>query len=155
MYFSVLVPLDGSRAAAEAVPPALELARAFAARLVFLRVIPTENGTDGPTKREYDAQRNQAEGYLESLERSLRTSGVGIDRIVEEGDPASDILALARSLPRPLLVITAFGRTQPASQGDLGTVAQEVLRKAESPVVLIRPPFTEATSSVRGGMANG
>jgi nucleotide-binding universal stress UspA family protein len=139
MYLAVLVALDGSQPAAAAIPPALEMAKAFMARLILLRVVPLAVGSDGATQRDYDAQRFQAEEYLESLRRSLRTRGVRIESLVRSGDPASEILETIRSLNHPLVVITAFGRTPPQNGGELGTVAQELLRSAEGPVVLVRP----------------
>jgi nucleotide-binding universal stress UspA family protein len=148
VYLAVLVALDGSQAAASAIPPALELAAAFEARLVLLTVVPAIN-TDGARQRDYDAQRFQAEGYLESLRKSLGTKGVKIEALVRTGDPATEILAAARSLGRPLVVITAFGRTPPQADGDLGAVAQEVLHSADGPVVLVRPqPFGIRTEEI-------
>jgi nucleotide-binding universal stress UspA family protein len=115
------------------------MAKALMARLILLRVVPRTVDSDGASQRDYDAQRFQAEGYLESLRRALRSKGVKIEALVRTGDPATEILEAARSLGRPLVVITAFGRTPPQADGDLGTVAQEVLRSADGPVVLVRP----------------
>jgi nucleotide-binding universal stress UspA family protein len=136
MYLAVLVALDGSRAAAAAIPPALEIARAFVARLVLMRVVP---GKEASHQRDYEAQRSQAEGYLDSLKRSLETSGVEVESVVGSGDPASVILDTARSLGRSLVVITAYSRKLPPSNRDLGHVARAILREAEGPVVFIRP----------------
>jgi nucleotide-binding universal stress UspA family protein len=143
VYLAVLVALDGSQAAASAIPPALELAAAFEARLVLLTVVPAMN-TGAVRQRDYDAQRFQAEGYLESLRKSLGNKGVKIEAFVRTGDPATEILAAARSLDRSIVVITAFGRTPPQADGDLGTVAQEVLHSADGPVVLVRPQALRA-----------
>lgn len=141
MYSNVLVALDGSQAAAAAIPHALEMARAFAARLILLRVLPIASGAEHPAGREYDAQRSQAEGYLDSLKRSLRNRGVKIESVIGCGDPASVILKTARSLGRPLVVITAYGRTPPQISSDFGRVALEVLKEAAGPVVFVRPPI--------------
>jgi nucleotide-binding universal stress UspA family protein len=139
MYTAVLVALDGSQSAAAAIPPGLELAQAFVTRLVLLKVLPAVDVTDGSGRRDYDALRFQAEGYLESLKRSLRTRGVRIECVVSGGDPASVILGTAESLGQALLVITAHGMAPPDPDGELGRVAQEVLRRAEGPVVVVRP----------------
>lgn len=139
MYSAVLVPLDGSKAAASAIPAGLELAQAMSARLVLLKVLPNLEDTDGPGRRENEALRFQTEGYLESLRRSLRNRGVKIECLVSRGDPASVILGTVQALGDAMLVITAYGMAPPNSEGELGRVAQEVVRKAEGPVVLIRP----------------
>lgn len=139
MYSAVLTPLDGSKAAASAIPPALELAQALSARLVLMKVLPAVDEADGQRRREHEALRFQTEAYLESLKRSLRNRGVRIDCVVSRGDPAPVILETAQSLGDALLVITARGMAQPDSECELGRVAEQVLRKAQVPVVLIRP----------------
>jgi hypothetical protein len=60
------VTLDGSKAAASAIPAALELARAFEAPLILLRVVPVDETDERGTQRDHDAQRLQAETYLDS-----------------------------------------------------------------------------------------
>jgi nucleotide-binding universal stress UspA family protein len=140
LYSAVLVALDGSEAAAAAVPRALEAARAFLVRLVLLRVVPPI-GEEGSPQREYYSLQSQAEGYLESLKRSLRTRGVKIESIVESGEPASVILSTAQSLGTPLVVITAYGRKLHNGSDDIGSVARAVLRDADAPVLFVRPPL--------------
>jgi len=139
MYSAVLVALDGSQAAAAAILPALELAKALVTRLVLLKVLPTREVNEGPGWREHEALRFQAEGYLESLGRSLRTRGVRIECLVSSGDPASVILQTAQSFGEALLVITAHGMSPANRDGGLGRVATEVLCGAEGPVLLVRP----------------
>jgi nucleotide-binding universal stress UspA family protein len=139
MYAAVLVVLDGSQAAAAALPPAMELAQAFMTRLVLLRVLPVIEVKDGQGRRDDEALRIQAEGYLESLKRSLRTRGVRIECLISRGDPASVIVGTAQSLGHALLVITTHGMAPPEPEGELSRVAHDVLRKAKSPVVLVRP----------------
>jgi nucleotide-binding universal stress UspA family protein len=141
MYAAVLVPLDGSQSAAAGIPPGLEFAKVFATRLVLLKVLPAPpNGvTDGQGRREYEALRYQAESYLESLKRSLRTRGVIIECLVRCGDPTPVILETAQSLGGALLVITPNGMSPAGPEGAHGSVATELLHRAEGPVVLIRP----------------
>jgi nucleotide-binding universal stress UspA family protein len=139
MYTAVLIPLDGSQSAARAIPPALEFAKVFATRLVLLRVLPSIKGKDGQGRRENDALRYQAESYLESLKRSLRTRGVIIECLVRCGDPASIILEAAQSLGGALLVITPHGMAPASPEGGHGRVATEILQRADGPVVVIRP----------------
>jgi nucleotide-binding universal stress UspA family protein len=139
VYSVVLVALDGSQAAAAAIPPAIELAQAFMARLVLLRVLPLPQDAAGVLGRDYSARLFQAESYLESLKRSLQARGVNIEAVIHSGDPASVILGTAHALDRSLLVITSHGTTPHYSDKRLGRVAEEVLQRAEGPVVLVRP----------------
>jgi nucleotide-binding universal stress UspA family protein len=146
MYTSVLVALDGSESAAAAIPHGVELAVRLSVQLVFLRVVPGaagethEGANSAPAgRRDRDARRSQAEGYLESLKRSLTPQGVKIEYLVREGDPAATILETARSLGQSPLVITPHGHRPPAQEGKFGAVAKEILRHAEGPVLLVRP----------------
>jgi nucleotide-binding universal stress UspA family protein len=125
------------------------MARVFLVPLVLLRVVPVRD-TDGSHQREYDAQRSQAEGYLESLRRSLRGRGVRVESIVEGGDPASIILAKEHSLGGALVVITTHGRTSAYDEGDIGRVASEVLKKSEGPVLIIKPRTRELGDPASG-----
>ena len=147
MYSSVLVALDGSEPAAAAIPYALEMAQAFAARLILLRVLlhdtafgalSAEPGPLSLARREYDARRSQAEGYLESLKRSLGTKGVPVECLIRDGEPAATILETAGSLGQSLIVITAYGKMASLTRGGLGSVAKDVLREANGPVLLVR-----------------
>jgi nucleotide-binding universal stress UspA family protein len=147
MYSSIIVALDGSESAAAAIPHGLEMAIRFSVQLVLLSVIPGGApglGTSGvlPSAsggREHAALRSQAEGYLDSLKRSLRSSGVTIESLIREGDPASVILETARNLGDSPIVITPFGQRPSLPLGSLGSVADEVLRNAHGPVLLVRP----------------
>jgi nucleotide-binding universal stress UspA family protein len=140
MYSAVLVALDGSQSAAAAIPPALELAQALMTRLVLLKVLPALEAIDGPARRDDQSRRFQAEGYLDSLKRSLQTRGVRIECLVRRGEPASVILETAEALGNALLVITTHGMAPPDPDGEAGRVAREVLRRADGPVFVVRPP---------------
>lgn len=156
MYVSVLVALDGSEQAAAAVPHGLAIARALDAVLLLVRVVPCmeevcsvkgalehvsgETSLEMLRRRQRDAERSQAEGYLAGLERSLRDEPVRINCRVKEGRPAEIILEIAKSLPDPLIVITASGRgASPAPhERPLGQVARAVLCGAEVPVLVVQ-----------------
>jgi nucleotide-binding universal stress UspA family protein len=135
MYTSVLVPLDGSEAAAQVVPRALELARQLEVPLVLLRVV-IDGGIE--VTREQQALLSQAEAYLNSIRKSLRTRGVIIELVTRTGDPATATLETAASLSRCLIVMATHGKN-PRSEAPLGRVAGEIVRRAGAPVVLIRP----------------
>lgn len=139
MYSAILVTLDGSQSSAAAIPHALEMARAFDARVVLLRVLADVPGDDDWTQREHDARQAQAYGYLDSLKKSLTGQGVAIETVTANGDPATVILATARGLGQSLIVLSAYGRTRGKSHGDVGQVARRILQEAEGPVMLVRP----------------
>ncbi|HWO72020.1 MAG TPA: universal stress protein [Dehalococcoidia bacterium] len=144
LFASVLLALDGSRMAATAIPAALEMSNRFHAPLVILRVVRPRELNDGHAglgspdlRREYDARRSQAEGYLETLKQGLEPLAPSVEVLVRDGDPASVILETARGLEAPLIVMTVRGRSSSRKRGGLGDVARSVLEKAPGPVLLV------------------
>jgi nucleotide-binding universal stress UspA family protein len=92
-------------------------------------------------RREYTACRAQAQGYLDSIRRSLRNSDVRIETRLEDGDAATVIADVARTLDDPVVVITPYGRSASLTSGHagpLGRVAGEVLKRSKAPVLLAR-----------------
>ena len=154
MYSHVLVPLDGSEAAERVLPHAEAIASAFHARLTLLRasvavetLVAQTAGSGGPALGDMsapinpepvlEAEREEAEDYLDALVARLRAQNVqvGVDR--PEG-PAEDVIVeRARDLNVDLIAMTTHGRS---GLGRLvfGSVADAVLRHAPCPVLLIR-----------------
>jgi nucleotide-binding universal stress UspA family protein len=145
MYTDIVVPLDGSQAATAAVLVGLDLAIRYTARLVLLHAVPPGDGGEGPDTgarngvREEGTRRSQAEGYLSSIERSLRRPGVTIRTVVPVGEPAAAILETTRSLREPLVVMTANGSSSPGDGAAIGSVAEQLLRRGRAPILLLRP----------------
>ena len=140
-YGTVLVPLDGSYIAAQALPHAVEVARRCNARLVLLHVI-SEAAEDGASSRELQALRSQTEAYFAGLKRSLERYGVHVDWMIEDGVAAETIATVAGHLDRPLVVLAQAGRTAALETGDkrrVGNVAEQVARLWDGPVSLIKP----------------
>jgi nucleotide-binding universal stress UspA family protein/quercetin dioxygenase-like cupin family protein len=69
---------------------------------------------------------------------------VRVDHRLAEGDPAEEILRLAAALPCDLIVIGSHGRTG-IRRLLTGSVAEDVLRKARCPVLIVKAPL-EATA---------
>jgi nucleotide-binding universal stress UspA family protein len=133
---TVLVPLDGSELAERALPFAFALARATRGRLLLVRAVlaysyETEEGT---TKVPVYPR---AEAELAAVASRLRAAGVRADAHVALGIAAADsILAAAVEHRADLVVMSTHGR------GGLGrflygSVADEVLRGSDVPVLLV------------------
>ena len=119
---SVLVPLDGSPHATVALPVARALAELETASLRVLHV-----GEPLVPPRELLAS-------LGLTPEQVR--GLVVDQAM--GPPAASILRLAREWHSVLIVLcTHTGPAEP--RGALGRVAEQVLRDAPCPVVLVRP----------------
>jgi nucleotide-binding universal stress UspA family protein len=142
MYRRLLVPLDGSSLAEEALPHALNLARRFGSELVLLRVIISPYAIVAPdlvlagTDPNLPELNQQAHQYLDSVATQL--SGAASARtIVCEGPVAEAILEHAAALDVDLIIMSTHGRGG-VSRWVYGSVAERVLQGSACPVLLIR-----------------
>ena len=93
--------------------------------------------TDGHAfTRVVNILRSEAESYLEAVGSRVELGSVRVNKIVEEGAAASVIVDVAGRHDGTVVAIATHGRT---GLGRLfsGSVADEVLRKTPSPVLLL------------------
>jgi len=122
MTQSILLPLDGTRAAETALSWAKTAALAASAKVQLLSVIP-----DG----EQNGHKKRAHVYLQHHERILRSAGVSASSIVVNGDPGERILQ--RTLDYDLTVMTS-GTVRWLISAVLDRVLQDMTR----PLVVVR-----------------
>ncbi len=125
----VLVPLDGSPDAESVLPALMPLFRARRVRLTLLGVGGAEPSSE------------TLELYLTRLWNSLALDGIPSKTRAEWGDPADEILRMAKPGQFDLIAMATHGRT--GLQRELeGSVAETVLRHAEIPVLMLRAGAT-------------
>ena len=152
VYRRIVVPLDGSALAEQALPHAEALAQMTGAPLHLVRVMdPTHLGTPLGTLLSADAvalellledERIAAREYLERIEGDLLDRRQAVTVEYRPGRVANELLAAAQ--PGDLLVMTTHGRSG-LGRWFLGSVAEEVVRRATVPVWLVRVSDTEST----------
>jgi nucleotide-binding universal stress UspA family protein len=125
---NVLLPLDGSDRALQALPVAVELCRRHAARLFLLRVCePGDPEPDAPPA-----------AWLRDVEVQAQDQGVAVTTaILGEGRAAPEILDVARFHLADLIVLATHGR-RGAGRSVMGRVAEAVLRSSAVPLVMVR-----------------
>jgi nucleotide-binding universal stress UspA family protein len=142
MYRSIILPLDGSSFAEEALPLAARLAMGVDAELHLVHVIRPAPDVDFKTPEEDLTWRTQvreaASSALGELAAKLRRSGVVTHAEVREGGTVDAILESAREHGADLVVLTTHGAGG-FRRWWLGSVADALLRKGEFPVLLVRP----------------
>lgn len=140
---TILVPVDFSPHAQEAMEWALDLARRYDASLLLTHVlqpVPWLAAPDGMTYTPADvaaSTRNELSGSLEEMRRRVEASGVPCAAELLDGHPASEIAALARRSAASLIVMGTHGRTG-LQHALLGSVAEKVVRHAPCPVLTVR-----------------
>ncbi|MDA0735019.1 MAG: universal stress protein [Chloroflexi bacterium] len=98
MYKRILVPLDGSETAEQALPYAQLVARPLLAKIELLRVFSTPpSELSDPARGVYmdqvsDTFKNLAEDYLNEKAANLKEAGFSVATNVLEGDAASIIV---------------------------------------------------------------
>jgi nucleotide-binding universal stress UspA family protein len=122
-----------------------ELARALGAPLHLIRVadiavVPWGASEAAAAYAELSAEmtreKNEARQYLERVAKPLQDEGLPVTSEVRSGFAARE-LAEAVS-PRDLLVVASHGR-HGLERLVLGSVAEEVIKRAPSAVLMVRP----------------
>jgi nucleotide-binding universal stress UspA family protein len=146
----ILHPTDFSKRSEYALHLACALARDYGAELILLHVveIPAAVYGEGVMVPLPDF-RAEAEARLAELRPTLPT--VRTEHRLVEGDPASEILQAALDVHSDLIVMGTHGRTG-VSRLLMGSVAEQVVRRATCPVLTIKAPFP-ITESVREAAA--
>lgn len=123
----LIVPLDGSPLAEQALPYAESLARRLGLSLVLVRA--TSQADTGP----------EAQQYLQRIETKLEQRGVHATTVTREGDPISVIETAWRKDAGELIVMASRGR--PGPHGTFfGSLAARIIEEVEAPVLVVRPP---------------
>lgn len=147
---TVIIPVDGSQHAEQAVTRAAELAWALGARLQLLHVMPAGPAelSDIPANRSADtdadraAKRNAAEQVLSQARKDLATSlpdhadTVILDDLTHHGDPGTVIAEQAARTPGAIIVMGSRGLGG-VKKLLLGSVSDAVVHRAPCPVMLV------------------
>lgn len=143
---TILFPTDLSEPSSFALPVARALARDHGARVVALYVAapPAVAAIDGVMLPSDDGGLlDQARRHLDQLDL-----GANADRRAVEGDPVTEILRVAEEARADLIVMGTHGRTG-LGRLVMGSVAEQVLRRAPCPVLTLKAPI--AVSPSRAG----
>lgn len=137
---TILHPTDFSPSSEYACHLATALARDYGAHLVLVHVVPVPVAVYGygegivpPTMEVHDE-------LQQKLDNVSMPEGLWVSRRLEEGDPVAEILEVARETNADLIVMGTHGR-RGLSRLLMGSVAEQVMRRAACPVLTVRTPF--------------
>ncbi len=140
---TVLVPADFSDGSMFAFGLAQALARDYGARIVVAHVVepPRAMGVEGVLV--FQPEINW-ESFRQRLgERYAADPTIPVEHLVVEGHPADEICRLAGDYHADVIVIGTHGRTG-IPRLIMGSIAEQVLRRAPCPVVTIKHPVSAA-----------
>ncbi len=153
-YRSILVPIDGTAFAEQALPLALELARQHHAILHLAMVhqpapvlaAAVEVPSAGFMIDEESRQKEQS--YLDQLVERLKVRHQPVSAVILNGEVNEALESHVRLTVTDLVVTTTHGRGR-MSRFWLGSVADHLVRHSQVPVILVRPD--KASSGVTPG----
>jgi nucleotide-binding universal stress UspA family protein len=138
MYHTILVPVENQETDQTILRHIRSLARLTHAKLLLVHV------ADGWVARNFEQlelqeseEMKQDRKYLAALSEELRSEGYEAKAVLAMGDPASEIIKLARSEPIDLIAMTTHGHRL---VGDLlhGSTADKVRHQVDVPVLLLK-----------------
>ena len=145
MFGSIVVGTDGSATASEAVRQAAELARQIGAKIYLVSAYePVPEGRLRDERQQVPADlqwlvnpREDVESTLAGGADELSGSGLEVETVAREGDPADAILDVAEETGADLIVVGNKGMTG-AKRFLLGSVPNKVSHHAPCSVLIIR-----------------
>ena len=142
---SVLVPLDGSPFAEQALPWAAAIAGAARARLrlTLVHQSPSPPPLDEATGRLYtrielSLRKVQREYLAKVADQVRREHGVQVAKVTLQGTPAPALARYVGEMDPEIVVMTTHGAGG-IRRAWLGSVADQLVRSLEIPMLIIRP----------------
>jgi len=144
MYKKILVPLDGSELAESVLMHAVPLAKLSDGEIMLFRVVslPVSAYMVGTEPRLAVDLRDEADAeameYLNGIAAKLRAEGIKASVDIGAGVVAETIKDHAKNTRADLIAMSTHGRGGLARLM-IGSVADQLVRDAHLPVLLIRP----------------
>ncbi len=139
----IMVPLDGSVLAEQALPPAVSLARFEGAMIILVMVVaPGAQGTDGAllsalgpaTEREVSG----AQAYLDNIVTQYGTGVRMLTRVAVSADTSASILRSAEADEVDLITMATRGQGMMARSIG-GSVSDQVMRESSTSTLVVHP----------------
>jgi nucleotide-binding universal stress UspA family protein len=143
---TILLATDLTAASWEATARAIDLAARLDARLLIVNVLEKHRLSGVGSHDRVDQARAERETHLVRVVQDARARGVTAEFLVWEGDPGGSIAAAADAEHADLVVVGTRGRSG-AERMLLGSVSDHVVRHAECPVLVVRPPARHAAEA--------
>lgn len=145
MFQKILVPLDGSARAEQAIPVAARIARASKGTVILLAVATLPNEFHSEEKRHaevdspglMDEKLNQAREYLNSVTTMPELADVKTRVEALTGSVAPTIMSAIELLQADLVVMCSHGHSG-FKRWVLGSIAQKIVPHSPVPVLLLR-----------------
>jgi len=149
----ILVPIDFAGCAYDVVATAAVVAGGLRAEVVLLYVVQLPMGIDAETvvhphgseraKTALGLLRDDARIHIGPLAEVLSDHDVAISHVLRQGDVVESILQTAVDVDADMLIMGTHGRSG-LQRFFLGSVAEQVVRRADIPVTTVRARDVES-----------
>ena len=140
MYKRILLPLDGSGLAEQAIPHAIAQAERLRAELILLKVLefmPKDRSlSDAVVKETYELTTELAREYLGDVADRIQDRDIPLQVVTLEGRPHVEIIKFAEAKQVDLIVMCTRGQSG-LSRWLMGSVTDRVVRGAKMPVLVV------------------
>ncbi len=147
MYNIILVPVENRETDQTILQHIRPLARMTKSKLILVHV------ADGWVARNYEQlklqeseEMKQDRAYLRSVEEALSGEGFQVSSVLAMGDPATEIIKLAREASVDLIAMTTHGHRF-ISDIVHGSTVDKVRHSVEMPVLLLKVQDSRALSA--------
>lgn len=131
MFEKILLPLDGSDLAKQALPYVAVLAKAFGSEVILISIYEPEETEADKTCQLY------LDNEIEALKKLIGTAAIKISSVVRCGGAADEILKCADDYKTGLVIMTSHGRSG-IVPWSLGSTVHKVLHKVGDPLLVVR-----------------
>lgn len=156
MFKRILLPLDGSALAEQALEMAVQLSRTAQAEIYLLRVVTplaksyrAGSSSISAIETAEDMLKQMARDYLADIADRLKQEGVTVQAAVHTGTPYREIARFVEKNKIDLIVMASRGETG-LTRWLLGSVTDNVVRGVKTPVLVV-PAQSEAAASAAPG----
>jgi len=152
-YEHILIPLDGSKLAEEALEDGILIAKSTGAKVTLLRVVPpveiilSAPGYQYFVDEQWELMRIAAIEYLTEVRKRFQKEEVEINTEVILGPATDMILVFCEKQKVDLIVMGTHGRSG-VKRWMIGSVADKVSRASTCPVMLVRSHQSESVKRI-------
>ena len=137
----ILVPVDFTPTSDHALEYAVDFAKKVGARITLVHSyeIPVYGFPDGALVATAEIASRILEGAQAGLQATIekyKDSGVEMRSVLRDGPPPDEIATVAKEFEADLVILGTHGRTG-LRRAIMGSVAEEVIRACECPVLAI------------------
>jgi nucleotide-binding universal stress UspA family protein len=144
-FKKILIATDGSAPSRKAACHGIELAKSLHAEVLALFVVDKISGCSleecitiqTPVRTAKDILVNRGEKATRYVEEVGKKDGVDVTHLIVEGNPADQIIKIAREQSADMIVMGTLGASG-LTKFLIGSVAEKVIRHAPIPVLTVK-----------------